>query len=325
MPSTATGIHGPTVADARRSAQAIADMPGTPHVHQIMLFGSVARGEASNDSDIDLIVLVDDLGDYALTEHGGRRKLEGHMETHAGTAGPYSVDVHITDPREWTVRAQEVTASFEASLASDLITLVDRPAIKPPDWSKPMSKPATNLEEASAKFDNISDHLSQLCDRMLPSALERVAEEDWMRDRELKNRRRFACGHAADAIEASVKTVMALHGVSPPHIHDLEKLIKQIPSQSHRTQITTILTKSGITLKQISAWHVKANYANDLPTQWEDAKTQMPQIIQAAHAISVYTEKAHNTAGGKSSAPGVLTFWLNELKQKAAQGFNITI
>ena len=51
----------------------------------------------------------------------------------------------------------------------------------------------------------------------------------------------------------------------------------------------------------------------------------MPQIIQATHAISVYTEKAHNTAGGKSSAPGVLTFWLNELKQKAAQGFNITI
>ena len=325
MPSTATGIHGPTVADARRSAQAIAAMPGTPHVHQIMLFGSVARGEANNDSDIDLIVLVDDLGDYALTDHGGRRKLKDHMETHAETAVPHSVDVHITDPREWTVRAQEVTASFEASLASDLITLVDRPAIKPPDWSKPMSKPATNLEEASAKFDNISDHLSQLCDRMLPSALERVAEEDWMRERELKNRRRFACGHAADAIEMSVKTVMALQGVSPSHIHNLEKLINQIPSKSHRTQITAILTKSGITLKQISAWHVKANYANDLPTQWEDAKTQMPQMIKAAHAISIYTETAHSKAGGKSSAPGVLTFWLNELNQKATEGFNINI
>ena len=313
------------MADARRSAQAIAAMPGTPHVHQIMLFGSVARGEANNDSDIDLIVLVDDLGDYALTDHGGRRKLEDHMETHAETAVPHSVDVHITDPREWTVRAQEVTASFEASLASDLITLVDRPAIKPPDWSKPMSKPATNLEEASAKFDNISDHLSQLCDRMLPSALERIAEEDWMRERELKNRRRFACGHAADAIEMSVKTVMALQGVSPPHIHNLEKLINQIPSKSHRTQITAILTKSGITLKQISAWHVKANYANDLPTQWQDAKTQMPQMIKAAHAISIYAKTAHSKAGGKSSAPGVLTFWLNELKQKAAEGFKIDI
>ncbi len=300
-------------------------MPGGPHVHRIMLFGSVARGEADNCSDIDLIVLVDDLGDYTLIEHGGRQRLEGRMEAHAGTAVPYSVDVHLTDPREWTTRAEHVTASFEASLDRDLITLLDRPAFTPPDWSKPMSKPATDLEEASTKLDNISDHLSQLCDRMGPSALERVAEEDWMRDRELKNRRRFACGHAADAIEMSIKTVIAVHGVSPARTHDLEALIKQIPSKPHRDQITTVLVKSGVALELMSAWHVKANYANDLSAQWEDAKAQMPSMIRAAHAMAVYADTVHTAAGGQSSAPGVLTFWLNELKLKAAEGFGVDI
>ena len=300
-------------------------MPSGPHVQRIMLFGSVARGEADDGSDIDLIVLVDDLGDYTLTEHGGRRRLAGRMEAHAGTAVPHSVDVHLTDRREWTTRVEQVTASFEASLNRDLITLLDRPAITPPDWSKPMSKPATNLEEASTKFDNISDHLSQLCDRMLPSALERVAEEDWMRDRELKNRRRFACGHAANAIEMSIKTVIALHGVSPSHTHDLEALIKQIPSEPHQAQITAILTEAGVATELMSTWHVKANYANDLETQWKDAQTQMPSMIRAAHAMAVYADKAHTTAGGQSSAPGALTFWLNELKLKAAEGFEIDI
>ena len=294
-------------------------------MQRIMLFGSVARGEADDGSDIDLVVLVDDLGDYTPAEHGGRRRLEGRMETHAGIAVPHSVDVHLTDRREWAIRSEQVTASFEASLSSDLITLLDRPAIRPPDWSKPMSKPATNLEEASIKFDNISDHLSQLCDRMGPSALEKVAEEDWMRERELKNRRRFACGHAAAAIEISVKTVIALHGVSPPHTHDLEVLIKQIPSKPHQAQIAAVLTESGLTLKQISAWHVKANYANDLSTQWEDAKTQMPGMIQAAHAMAIYADTAHTTAGGQSAAPGVLSFWLDELKLQTAKGFGIDI
>ena len=224
------------------------------------------------------------------------------MEAHAGTAVPCSVDVHLTDPREWTTRAEHVTASFKASLDRDLITLLDRPAFTPPDWSKPMSKPATNLDEASTKLDNISDHLCQLCDRMLPSALERVAEEDWMRDRELKNRRRFACGHAADAIEMSIKTVIAVHGVSPSRTHDLEALIKQIPSKPHRDQITTVLVESG-----------------------EDAKAQMPPMIRAAHALAVYADTVHTAAGGQSSAPGVLTFWLGELKLKAAEGFGVDI
>ena len=290
-----------------------------------MLFGSVARGEADDGSDIDLIVLVDDLGDYTLAEHGGRRRLAGRMEAHARSAVPCSVDVHLTDRREWATRAEQVTASFEASLSSDLITLLDRPAITPPDWSKPMSKPSTNLEEASTKFDNISDHLSQLCDRMGPSALERVAEEDWMRDRELKNRRRFACGHAANAIEMSIKTVIAPHGVSPSHTHDLEALIKQILSEPHRAQVAAILTESGVAPELMSTWPVKANYANDLETQWKDAQAQMPSMIRAAHALAIYADKAHTTAGGRSSAPGALTFWLNELKLKAAEGFGIDI
>ena len=102
-------------------------------------------------------------------------------------------------------------------------------------------------------------------------------------------------------------------------------MIKQIPSESHRIQITAILTESDVDPELMSTWHVKANYANDLETQWKDAQTQMPSMIRAAHTMAVYADKAHTTAGGQSSAPGALTFWLNQLKLKAAEGFGIDI
>lgn len=52
----------PTLSDARRAADAIAR--ARPDVALVMLYGSVARGEATEDSDIDLAVVLNDLGDY---------------------------------------------------------------------------------------------------------------------------------------------------------------------------------------------------------------------------------------------------------------------
>ena len=48
----------PTLGDARKAAEAIAR--ARPDVALVMLFGSVARGEATGDSDIDLAVVLND-------------------------------------------------------------------------------------------------------------------------------------------------------------------------------------------------------------------------------------------------------------------------
>ena len=49
----------PTIDDARRAGQALADAGA----REVMVFGSVAKGEARPYSDIDLMVVLDDL-DY---------------------------------------------------------------------------------------------------------------------------------------------------------------------------------------------------------------------------------------------------------------------
>jgi predicted nucleotidyltransferase len=48
----------------------------------VYLFGSVARGEASEDSDVDVGVLFDEPPQGRLT--GGRLTLEGDLERHLG-------------------------------------------------------------------------------------------------------------------------------------------------------------------------------------------------------------------------------------------------
>ena len=51
----------PTVADARRAAE----VPADAGAGRVLLYGSVASGEQTPDSDIDLVAVFDDLGDYA--------------------------------------------------------------------------------------------------------------------------------------------------------------------------------------------------------------------------------------------------------------------
>ena len=117
------------LSEARRAAQAVAAVRSD--VVKVMLFGSVARGEASEASDIDLVVVFDDLGDYK-----DRREVRDRLAEAVRDSTPCSVDLHVTDLPEWKVRTEQVSASFEASIADDLVTLVERPVRRSPEWGK---------------------------------------------------------------------------------------------------------------------------------------------------------------------------------------------
>ena len=65
MPTSA-----PSLDDARRAADAVT----VEGVCRVLLFGSLARGEQTPDSDIDLVVILDDL-DYR-TRHRRKVKFE---------------------------------------------------------------------------------------------------------------------------------------------------------------------------------------------------------------------------------------------------------
>ena len=275
---------------ARRVAQAVA--AARPDVVRVMLFGSVARGEADEASDIDLMVVFDDLGDYT-----GRREIRNRLAEAVRDSTPCSVDLHVTDLPEWKVRTEQVSASFEASIVDDLVTLVERPVRRSPEWEKPLRRPATNLEEAGSRFRDVARQLRSLNREMLPDENELVGD-DFQRQRELKERRRTACGRAADVVEASVKTLIALGGASPAKTHNMAELVDQIEPPERRAQVASRLRGSSVPMNAISAWHVKANYANDVETQWADAADQLAGMVQLAHDMAVDADRAFTAAGG---------------------------
>ena len=276
------------LSEARRAAQAVA--AARSDVVKVMLFGSVARGEASEASDIDLMVVFDDLGDYK-----DRREVRDRLAEAVRDSTPCSVDLHVTDLPEWKVRTEQVSASFEASIVDDLVTLVERPVRRNPEWGKPLGRPATNLEEAGSRFSDVARQLRSLNREMLPDENELVGDA-FQRERELKERRRTACGRAADVIEAAVKTVVALGGVSPTKTHNLAELVDQVGPPERRAQVVSLVRASSLPMDSISAWHVKSNYANDVEKQWSDAADQLAAMVQLAHDMAVHADRVFTAA-----------------------------
>ena len=115
----------PTLAEAERAAKVVADAGAG----RVLLFGSVATGDAHRHSDIDLMVIYDDL-DYAV-----RQDLTMELERLAGSEVGCSVDVHLTDRPEWRMRTEQVVTSFESRVKCHALVMVDEPAGQV-DWGK---------------------------------------------------------------------------------------------------------------------------------------------------------------------------------------------
>ena len=127
----------PTIEDARRAAEALAAVG----VGRVVLFGSVARGEATEHSDVDLVAIYDDI-DYSK-----RGAIAVPTEAAARAAAGCAVDVLVTDRPEWKMRTTRVRTSLEARAARFGTILIDRPpgAV---DWDKEMVMPTDDYQEA---------------------------------------------------------------------------------------------------------------------------------------------------------------------------------
>ena len=91
-------MGAPDLDAARRAAGEMIDAG----VGTVLLFGSLARGDACETSDIDLVAIYDDLGDYR-----DRAKRRCALEAKAEAAAGCPVDVMVTDAPEWQVRTTE--------------------------------------------------------------------------------------------------------------------------------------------------------------------------------------------------------------------------
>lgn len=105
----------PTLDDAKRAAGAVS---ADPWVRRVLLFGSVARGEADRGSDIDLMVLVADscgYDEFCRLDSFARRAARGVVE--------WPVEVVLRRRSVYEHLVRNVSASLEAGIQEHAVVL----------------------------------------------------------------------------------------------------------------------------------------------------------------------------------------------------------
>ena len=273
----ATLISAPCMADAERAAEAVA----VEGVSEVLLFGSVARGEAGPDSDIDLVAIHDDL-DYST-----RPDRSAELGRLASEATGHRVFVYVTDWPEWTHRSTEVSTSLEFAIRVDAVALHHREA-NGVRWGKEIGMPVTNEEEAAARLSNACRALFDMRNNLVTGLSERSALED--RDTGyylfgIRNRMCAICTAAHMAAETSLKALIHLGGVRPARTHDLDRLLGTLPA-GPRDRLRRMFVE--VTPRQASAWREAGayEYADRL---LERLVPHAYQMARTGIAVSRYT------------------------------------
>lgn len=271
----------PTLADARRAADAISSLdPGL-----VLLHGSVAEGTADAESDVDLVVVFDDLGDYSQRSLLRRRAKEA-----AESAIGRRVDVRVTDRPEWRARTGCVS-SFERHVASRAVTLRERRACDV-DWHKEIPIPPTDAGMARASLDHLAQALEELTQCLAPYAQEDEAMESGdsaRRGLSRSRRMRRMCASAQAAMETGLKALNhALPGPHPPRTHDLGALIDVLPVTSgERDRLAGAI--EGLDLAAAAQWREMGTYPGDFEDEVVAERSTPAHAALMVHAAARLT------------------------------------
>ena len=141
----------PSMRDAHLAAEAVAHLDAGI----VLLYGSVATGTATADSDIDICLIFDDLGDYSQ-----RRSLKHTAQAAVTDATGRRANVHVCDRPEWRALC-DCASSFERHIGAYAVTLWERPP-RQVDWDKQLPGPVTSAALAERMLDNARFALSTL-------------------------------------------------------------------------------------------------------------------------------------------------------------------
>ena len=242
-------IFPPCMVDAERAAEAIA----IDGVSEVLVYGSVARGEAGPGSDIDLVAIHDDL------DYSNRRQRSDHLTELAGSVVAHRVSVYVTDWPEWTHRATQVSTSLECAITADAVTLYHRDP-NGVRWGKEIGMPTTNEGEAAGRLHNARRALFGLQGQLRMSDSERSGLED--RDPghylfAIRDRMCILCAHAHMAMESSLKALIHLGGMRPARTHDLDELLSPLPA-AQRDHLRGMFVD--VSSEQASKWREAGAY-----------------------------------------------------------------
>ncbi len=290
-------MAAPDFVAARRAAGALLDAG----VGRVLLFGSLARGEATHTSDVDLVAIYDDL-DYA--ERWTRRCA---LERRAEAAAKRNVDVYVTDAPEWAVRTTEVPCSLEARISTYAIELADADTHGSIDWDKEIGLPANPAAELASRLTDVSDAVARLTRYLRPGPDEADAKADGDID-ELAALEdvRFAAamGEIQTMVESAAKTVHIVRmGTAPAHSHSIPALLA--PQPEHVGETFSTLARGALDLEHLHLWRQGSTYSADRP----QARFDEEQLRNGAAAALAIAEFAADQCRGSGIPKATFAQW----------------
>ena len=208
----------PSLQDAQRAAEAVAHLDAGI----VLLYGSIALGTATEDSDIDLCLVFDDLGDYSQ-----RWPLATSAQSAVSAATGRPANIHVCDRPEWRALC-ECVSSFERHIASYAVVLRERPP-REVDWDKQMPGPVTSAALAERMLHRADRPLWKLdfaMERCRDLHAEHAQDVGVMspadtetQHRRLPGVRAEVCAAALEVIEVSLIAVN--HSLPGPHLPKL--------------------------------------------------------------------------------------------------------
>lgn len=261
----------PTMDTAAAAAEAIAQ--SVPGVRRICLYGSVARGEAGPDSDIDLLVVFDDL-DYAERKQIAGQCLNAAYDV--SVVGEHRVSVVASDAAEWEIRSNLLT-SFERAISDDLVEMhrshapisASNGEVKMTD--KPTNKPVSDLDEAYELINRIRVAYDRAIGAFLPRKKE-LSLQEIDPDEQLSwyqyNRYVTIVTHIDMVLEISLKALHHLIGSDPPaHSHRLAVLLDGLPLDAIETD-KTLQAISPLRVDRLPAGTFDSDDLREVFTNW---------------------------------------------------------
>ncbi len=257
----------PTIEDALIATDALATAEAG--ISTVLLFGSTARGEQVSSSDIDLVVVFDDL-DYKK-----RLAIQHALEKIAGGAADFPVHVHVTDWPEWRHRSESMDTTFERAIQSEVLPLRERTPNEV-NWSKEIGMPNTDYGEALLCLQSATMNLRTLLQNLSHTQREKTFHlrgDASNYSQELAWRLSDICHAAQMAIENSIKGFIHIFGEEPPVLHHkLPELAKQVSDKDTYNKILNALEL--LTGENISRWRVNSTYVRPFyqPATAEDSR-----------------------------------------------------
>ncbi len=283
--------YTPTIADAVRAANAL---KATINPIEVLLFGSIARGVQTSGSDLDLVIVFDDLGDYAR-----RYELKHEAKAIIARATGMFADVRITDRLEWLIRTKQCKSTFESSIASYAIKVFSRPPISPINWHKEIGMAPTDARQAVSSLNNSIRAFDSILRCLRESnayattaegsfTVQPISADDLFDDVvDLEHSRILdICAYSQMAMETCLKALIhALQGKHPHRTHMIEDLV-QHASKQLSTQDAAELEAcvEQIVPENVSAWLEVSSYPDDFCFSGDSVRATPEYAHQMAQA-----------------------------------------